>query len=48
MTESEIPICSEFAHATWDEEFMAELGPQSQLPCYSDEEAKGSVSAVIL
>ena len=37
--ESDIPVCSEFADLTWDDEFMAELGPQSKQQC-SDVEDK--------
>ena len=36
--ESEIPICSDFADSTWDEEFMAEIGPHSKEVCEHDEE----------
>ena len=28
--EDEIPICAEFDDITWDEEFMAELGPEGK------------------
>ena len=33
ITEDDLPICSEFADNTWDGEFMAELGPQSEQIC---------------
>ena len=36
--ESEIPICSEFAESTWDEEFMAEVGPQSMEVCQNSDD----------
>ena len=36
--EYEIPICSEFSHNTWEEEFMAELGPQTKEVCEHDDE----------
>ena len=36
--ESEIPICSEFTDCAWDEEFMAEIGPQSKEVCEHDDE----------
>ena len=32
-SESEIPVCSEFAASTWDEDFMTEIGPQSKGFC---------------
>ena len=28
--ESDIPVCAEFADETWEEDFIAELGPQSK------------------
>ena len=36
--ELEVPICAEFADTTWEDEFMAELGPQNKETCLSDEE----------
>ena len=37
-SESEIPVYSEFAASTWDEDFMAEIGPQSKGFCEHDNE----------
>ena len=37
-SESEIPVCSEFAASIWDEDFMAEIGPQSKGFCEHDNE----------
>ena len=31
-------ICSEFTESSWDEEFMAEIGPQSKEVCTHDDE----------
>ena len=35
--ESEIPVCSEFADTTWDEELVAKVGPQSKELCEQDD-----------
>ena len=31
--EEALPVCSEFTDETWDEEFLAELGPRDKSPC---------------
>ena len=37
-SECKIPVCSEFAASTWDEDFMVEIGPQSKGFCEHDNE----------
>ena len=37
-SESEIPICTDFADNTWDEDFMAEIGPPRKELCERDDE----------
>ena len=36
--ESELPTCSEFADESWNDEFMAEIGPRSKDRCLSSDE----------
>ena len=36
-TEDDMPICAEFADDKWDEEFMTELEPASQIVCPADD-----------
>ena len=45
-SESEIPVCSEFAASTWDEDFMAEIGPQSKGFCEHDNEEEDGLEDV--
>ena len=32
LAESDLPVCPEFADDTWEEEFMADLGPHTKTP----------------
>ena len=47
ITESKLPTCSEFADESWNDEFMAEIGPRSKDRCLSSDEEDDDAPADI-
>ena len=45
--ESELPTCSKFADESWNDEFMAEIGPRSKDRCLSSDEEDDDAPADI-